>query len=406
MKGFFTLHETSSLSHLGGKVQSCVSCGLGKNVNTLKMPPYGHFKKHILVVSDFPSHIDDERGIPLQDGWGRMLSRQFKKIGIDLFNDCVITHSVGCTPNKPTDIGTKEIEHCRKQTLRTIQEYQPKIIVLLGINAVESVLGHRWKKGPLGTIHKWRGWAIPDQDFSAWVFPVYDMKFVKEGKEELGTVWDNDFLNIGNHLTEPFQKWEPPQIHTITDLSILNTITDGLIAIDYETTGLKPHAPEHRIVCAAVSVSPDKCYTFLMPDTKEKRKPFLDLLARPTVGKMAQNMKYEEAWSVHRLKQSVVNWQWDSMLASHILDNRQGITGLKFQTYVQFGVIDYDSEVSPYLQSASQENGSNAHNRIMEMLDNPRKTQLLLEYCGMDTIAQYRLAMKQIKQMDYSFLPF
>lgn len=406
MKGFFTLHETQSVFRPGGRVQSCAACGLGKNINTPKMVPYGNFKKGILIISDFPSQTDDEKGKPLQDSRGRLLSRHLKRIKIDLFEDCLITHSVGCSPSKAATIGAKEVENCRKQILHIIQEYQPKIIIPLGTLAVESILGHRWKKGRLGTIHKWRGWTIPDQDFKAWVCPVYDIKLMKEDKEELNTIWNTDFLNIAALFNTPFPKWKTPKIHVITDLAPLNEIKTGLISIDYETTGLKPHAHNHRIICASIAINEDECYVFLMPETKDKRKPFLDLLARKEVGKMAQNIKYEDTWSVHRLKQQVINWEWDSMLASHILDNRQETTGLKFQTYVQFGVIDYASEVAPYLQSKETKNGSNSHNRITELLDDPRKTQILLTYCGMDAITQYRLAIKQMKQMNYSFLPF
>ena len=402
MKGFFTLHETQSINRPGGKVHSCSSCGLGKNIETPKMKPYGNFKKHILIISDYPSQTDDEKGKPLQDNLGRLLSRQLKKIKIDLFEDCLITHSVLCAPSKSTEIGIKEVEHCRKQLLQIIQEHQPKVIIPLGSHAMDSILGHRWKKGKLGTIHKWRGWTIPDQDFKTWVCPVYDMKLMKEDKEELNTIWHNDFLNIAEALNKPFQKWKSPEIHIIEDLSPLNDIKTGLVSIDYETTGLKPHAPNHRIICASVAVNEEICYVFLMPETKAKRKPFLDLLSRKEVGKMAHNIKFEEAWSIHRLKQPVVNWKWDSMLAAHILDNRQEITGLKFQTYVNFGIIDYSSEISPYLQSKTVKNGSNDLNQIMEVLEDPVKTKLLLEYCGMDTITQYRLALKQMKQINYS----
>ena len=52
-----------------------------------------------------------------------------------------------------------------------------------------------------------------------------------------------------------------------------------------------------------------------------------------------------------RLRQPVRGWYWDSMIAAHILNNQAGVSGLKFQTYVHFGVIDYSSEISPYLKS-------------------------------------------------------
>jgi len=176
------------------------------------------------------------------------------------------------------------------------------------------------------------------------------------------------------------------------------------VAIDYETTGLKPHAPGHRVVCASVADTPNHCYAFMMPAKKRERQPFIDILANPGVEKMAHNMKFEEAWSVTRLRQPVENWAWDSMVAAHILDNRPGITGLKFQTYVNFGVVDYDSEINPYLKAISK--GGNEMNRIFELVERFGGKEQLLRYCGMDTIYQYRLALKQMDIMDYDGLPF
>lgn len=405
MKGFFTLQETQSISRPDGKLYSCTSCGMRKFGKTAKMLPFGKFKKHILVISDYPSQVDTDKGKPLQDKAGRMLSRELKKVGIDLFEDCLITHAISCGAEKDAKIGLNEITCCRRFVLETIQEYQPKLIIALGTPAIESLMAHRWKHGPLGTIHKWRGWQIPDQELKAWVCPVYDMKIIQEGKDELSIIWEQDFQAIAEHVNKPFPKWKAPVINIIEDLSPLEEIKSGLISIDYETTGIKPHMPGHRIVCASAAINENECYVFLMPDTKNDRRPFTDLLARGTVRKMAHNMKFEEAWSVNRLRQPVIGWEWDSMIAAHILDNRPGISGLKFQGYVQFGIVDYDSEISPYLKSKDG-NGANGINQIFKLLESKTMTRLLLEYCAMDTIMQYRLAMKQTKQMDYSFLPF
>jgi len=90
-------------------------------------------------------------------------------------------------------------------------------------------------------------------------------------------------------------KYEDPDIEIIEDLSVLNSIKKGRIAFDYETTGIKPHATGHRIICASVADSSDHAFVFMMPSTRKERQPFIDLLKNPNVGKMAQNMKFEHA---------------------------------------------------------------------------------------------------------------
>ena len=115
-------------------------------------------------------------------------------------------------------------------------------------------------------------------------------------------------------------------------------------------------------------------------------------------------MKFEESWSRNRLKVSVDRWVWDSMLAAHLLDNRPGVTGLKFQTYVNFGVVDYSSEIDPFLTSTDQK-GANATNRILELISSSGGREKLLKYCGLDSVYEYRLAMIQRKLIENQ-LPF
>jgi hypothetical protein len=90
------------------------------------------------------------------------------------------------------------------------------------------------------------------------------------------------------------------------------------------------------------------------------------------------------------------------MLASHLLDNRDGVTGLKFQVYTSFGIVDYSSQAEEYLKGGDRKDG-NAPNRIYELLKQPGGRELLLHYNGLDTIYTKRLA--QIQRADIQ-LPF
>jgi len=173
-----------------------------------------------------------------------------------------------------------------------------------------------------------------------------------------------------------------------------------LVAFDYETTGLKPQAKGHRIVCASVAYNVNASYVFMMPSSPRKRKKFLDMLKDSHIRKMAHNIKFEESWSFIRGRAHIHSWDWDSMLAAHILDNRPGITSLKFQTYVNQGVVDYDSAISSYLKGTEQKN-ANSHNRIFELLEKPGGKKKLLLYCALDSLYTYRLAMQQKKEMRY-----
>ena len=410
-QGFFTAKQTESKSRPDGKTYSCASCGLYKNCKTPKMEPYGEFKRKILVIGEAPGRTEDQRGHPWQGKAGRLLQQTFhNELRVDLFEACLCVNAVNCHPEDNRTPTNYEVDCCRKNILQIIEEKKPKLIILLGGSALYSIIGHRWKKG-LDGIMKWRGWCIPDQDFGCWICPTFHPSFVLRGEREVETVWKNDLKQAIEKVDEELPKYEEPNIDIIEDLSYLQNFKATQISFDYETTGLKPHAKGHRIVCAAVAFgcksfafNPDYCYVFMMPKSRLARQPFVDLLANPDIGKIAHNMKYEEQWSKVRLRQPVKNWLWDSMQAAHILDNRPGITSLKFQVYVRFGVVDYSSEISPYLKPASKD--GNAINRIYELLEQPGGEEKLLTYCGLDAIWTYRLAMLQMNEMNYDDLPF
>jgi len=384
------------------KKYSCVSCGLYKYCSSPKMPPTGKFKKKILIVGSSPAQIDDVHGQHFVGKDGRSLKKILERNNISLEEDCLSVNAVRCFTKN--DISKINLEACRSKTIQVIEQHKPHIIILVGNLAIQSVIAYRWKKN-FDKIDKWRGHIIPDQDFMAWVCPVYDPATFYKNEIEATTILENDIAAIASKLHKKVPVCKEPDIEQITDLSPLNNIKTGEVAFDYETTGLKPHAKGHRIICASVADTPDHVYTFLMPASHKKRKPFVDLLQRRAVYKMAHNMKFEDNWTNVKLGISIDGWMFDSQIAAHQIDNRAGITGLKFQTYVRLGVVDYDSDVSPFLKSV--DGTSNGFNRIIEFMNkNKENEEKVLKYCAYDSVYEYRIAMMQKKEMGYDFLPF
>jgi len=410
MEGFFSLQEMTSKSRPQGKKLTCVSCGLYKNCEHPKMEPWGNFKKGILIIGESPTQREDKVGRPWVDQNGKNLERILSNLGIDLFEDCLSTFSCQCrTVNKdgedrpPTNI---EVESCRKTVLKIIDERSPTLVLLLGNSALFSVIGDRWKRD-LGNIEKWRGWAIPDTDFNCWLCPTYSPSVLDNGKKDHAaeeTIWTQDLEHALEKLESPFPKYKKPNIEIIDDLTILNKIKSDFVVIDYETTGIKPQGKGHRIVCASVADTPDHAFVFMMPKSKKERKPFTDLLENNLIGKGIHNAKYEITWTKVRLNTEIKNVQFDSLLAAHLIDNRPGVTGLKFLAFVYLGIPDYDSEISSYLH-AKEDNG-NAINQIMELVDLPGGKEKLMTYCALDTIYTYRLSLLQMNEMNFNFLPF
>ena len=400
-EGFFTIKETQSVSRPGGKVLSCASCGLYKTAVNPRVKPVGNFKKGLMIIYPAPTEHEDRRGVFFDNRVTRLMKNVLFRLGIDIEEDCLSAYAVGCPipdDKKPTPA---EVGSCQQNILRLIENRVPRLVLLVGKAPLQAVLNHRWK-GDFGEIEKWRGWTIPDEELGAWLCPVFDPGENFEKQTEL--IWKQDVKNAVAKLEEPRPRFKKPEIEIIDDLTLLSTIKNDMVSIDFETTGIKPHAPGHRIACVSVSDSPDHCFSFLLPPTKKEREPLIQLFKNAMISKCGHNIKYEENWSVVRLRCPIQGWLWDSMVAAHLLDNRPGITGLKFQTYVNFGVVDYASEITPYLQADHSD--GNALNKIDRLLTSSEGRMKLLTYNGLDTIYEHRLALMQMDLIGYDTLPF
>jgi uracil-DNA glycosylase family 4 len=408
-EGFFNLQQTESKSRPQGKVLSCASCGLSNGVLSPRMKPFGNFKMGILNIGEAPGAIEDKRGRQWQGRVGKSLQEAYREFDIDLFEDCININAVNCRPpnnRKPTN---QEIACCRKRVLDIISEYQPQVIMLFGEAALQSVIGHRWKKG-LGSISKWRGWQIPDRDFKAWICPCYHPSYMERGEEEVETIWFQDLEQGLSMVDEPFPN--PPnedkQVIIAEEGGELETVLRDLVtgsfppdppllSLDIETTGKKPHAEGHRIICWGFCDSPGTAAAFTHPKRRGNLQALKGVLTSK-IGKVAHNMKFEQTWISHLLGYDVENWEWDTMLAAHVLDNRPDITSLKFQAYVNFGVIDYASEVERYLRGVDSKN-ANSKNTIEKLVSTEQGRRELLTYCGMDALFTYKLALKQMEMI-------
>src|SRR5262249_22692731 len=126
------------------------------------------------------------------------------------------------------------------------------------------------------------------------------------------------------------------------------------LAFDYETTTLKPDGPHARILCCALS---EGTTAIGYPWTGAAVRATRELLLDTEVPKIAANLAFEERWSRRFLGLAVRGWEWDTVIAAHWLNCHRGVSSLKFQTFVRFGVADYDARVEPF-RSAGDGSGN------------------------------------------------
>jgi len=159
------------------------------------------------------------------------------------------------------------------------------------------------------------------------------------------------------------------------------------IAFDYETNCLKPEYKGAEIKSCSV------CWggktTIAYPWKGEAIDATIELLKAPHA-KIASNLKFEHRWSKKILGIKVKNWMWDTMIASHVIDNRPGITSLKFQAFVLLGQGNYNRHIEPYLESKKGEHLNN----IQEI-----EIEDLLLYNGLDSLLEYKVAVNQMRRL-------
>lgn len=396
MPGFFA--QTKS-SRPQSKIPRCGECGLYKSCESPKMPVTGDGRRKILIVAEAPGKNEDKQGEPFVGQTGEFLRGELDALGVDLDRDCWKTNALICRPPKnrtPTDA---EISHCRPNLLNAIDELKPETIILLGDAAVRSLIGFTWKENP-GPIGRWVGWRIPDQRLNAWICPTWHPAYLmRENKQYVKAdprlVWFRRHLKAA--VASEGKPWkEVPdwksgvriEMDPQTAVALIDAAHEyPLVAVDYETNMLKPDSSDARIVACGVACGDDygPMVTVAYPWTKATAAATGRLLRSP-VKKIIANKGFEIRWTLKEFGHGIRNVVHDTMHDAHLLDNRRAISSVKFQAYVLLGQPEWDSHIKPYLEA----DNSNTKNRIHEI---PMRD--LLMYCGLDSLLEFRIALKQ-----------
>lgn len=398
-KGFYHLSEIQSKPPIS-RVAKCGACGLYKKCNSPKMEPTGKGRRKILVIAEAPGEEEDERGIQLVGNSGKWLMSCMAKHGIDMRKDCWLTNALICRPPGNKIPKPEMIEWCQPNLRNTLEELQPEIIIPLGGTAVKSLISMAWKDHDIGGITRWYGWQIPCQKFNAWICPTFHPSFLLRSKNDVLGLMFNKHIKAASEIEGP--PWPDglpdfeSQVEVIHDVDKAARIIDkwvergGECAFDFEANMLKPDGDRFQIVCCSVCYEGQRTIAFpwygaVVPAMKR-------FIRARSIFKIASNMKYEERACRKVFGVGVRNWRWCTMTAAHWRDNRKGITGLKFQTFVELGVEEYNETVEPYLKAKH----SNAENQIREI-----ELGKLMLYCGLDSLYEFIISKRQRGEVGY-----
>jgi uracil-DNA glycosylase family 4 len=403
MAGFFPASEVSAKTgqrDCRAGIPKCGACGLYKTCKSPKMNPFGTGEIKILFIAEAPGIEEDQTGKPMQGRIGKWLSN-FLDNEFDLdISRCSKINAISCYPGN-TSKGSFA-EYCKPRLLSQVKDMSPSVIIPMGTAAVNGIVGSELGKD-LESIAAYAGFAIPSQRYNAWVCPTYHPSFLfKRYKDDY--VEDTAAVSVfRNHIAAALPLVKKPvdiyrkekleeQVEIIYSAaaakSRLKDLANkkGLLAFDYETTGLKPDSEKQEIVSCSFCLDGTDTFAFMMDDSL---RPMLSrVLLNRDLRKVASNLKFEERWTMAKLGHGVAGWEWDTMIAAHCLDNRPGITSIKMQGYLMLGIVDYSSHIKPFLEARN----SNGLNNIRKL----DQASLLL-YNGMDSLLEYIVAKKQME---------
>ncbi len=410
IEGFFTDEEieegTQKIIDLDSMGTGCNECGLHKSAKSPMMKYTGKGDESCLIVGEAPGANEDIKNTQFEKHAqaGSLLRKEIQGQSLELDQNFWKTNAVCCRPIKkggnanraPTE---NEIALCRPRLEQTIKDLKPKFIWLLGGVAVKSFYLNRFKRKE---ISRWRGLCIPDQKYQAWIIPMFHPSYIARDtkNKNLSTQFTRDMGFAVDCLSKPFVSTYDYNKHVsiITKYDDLISVLDNILEMkppvvffDYETTGLKPFRNGHKILSVSMCCNENHVISFpysyrdfwdikqLIQIKRRVRKIFTN----KSIRKQAHNIKFEQVWTNELFGVDPSPWDWDSMIAAHVLDNRRGYSGLKFQTYLNYGVYPYDKAVQPYIKGFP-------FNKLEECPLND-----LLHYGALDSLFGFLLCKKQ-----------
>lgn len=410
--------EEEEFNEIASKVVEplCDQCGLLHGAKTKRMEVSGKGRKKALIIGEGPGPDEDEQGTQWVGKVGQALESSLLNRDFDLHKDFWKINAVNCIPK---DTGAKEnfrspkdyeIASCRPYVHQIIKELSPEFILLMGSAAIESFIGQSFSDHRVAT---WRGYCIPDAYTGAYVLPLYHPSALlhAEKDEHLRSVYYRDLDNAidklrGNNLPAHIKPDFRKKIKVLQNYDEITNVLDfylnkppECLFFDYEATGLKPYAPGHKIVSISFSTKPNQAYSFpymyrdhfTLQEQAQIRKRWKKLLIHPKTHKIAQNAPFEYIWTENQFNLEIEDFIHCTMIGTHVLDTRPGITSLDFQCYKNFGITPYGEEIRQFLIAPTANSFNNIEKAPLDKL---------LLYGGEDSYHGMNLYMQQMKEFN------
>ncbi len=339
--------NSETLNRLG-----CRACPLDKaGVCTPKMKPtFAKRETMVYFLDQAPGKHEDERsGKPLTGDAGTLL-RECIPEGEEVY--CAFDNVVRDRPPNDREPTWQEVECCRGNVTKSIEEAKPLLIIGLGIIPLKWLLNSPDMMGMRGRL-----FAVKVGNHSCWFMPVYHPAFI------IKNAFDPDKpLNgkLGHSLRMDMRrafrllgKLKPPHVDTEAEARAnIECFTGGpgqlakllgrmgeaakanIKAVDVETYPLRPYAKDASLLtCALTWGTTNVAFALDHPKAgwsaaeKEQIKKALRGVLTDNTTKVAHNTPFELEWFIHYFgdKTVVRHEVWEcTQMQAHFIDERRG----------------------------------------------------------------------------------
>lgn len=133
------LDKSAELEKVKEKCLACQKCTLGKTRTKLVFSS-GKPNSNMVLIGEAPGYWEDQKGEPFVGKAGQLLDKIFASVGLSRQKDIYICNTLKCRPPDNRDPLPEEKAACREYLDAQLEILKPKIILLCGRVAVQSML--------------------------------------------------------------------------------------------------------------------------------------------------------------------------------------------------------------------------------------------------------------------------
>ena len=178
--------ESMGWEALRRSIAGCRACGLCAE-RKQAVPGVGDENADWLFIGEGPGAEEDARGEPFVGQAGKLLDAMLAAIDLKRGENVYIANAVKCRPPGNRTPESAEMAACFPFLKRQIALIQPKLIILLGRAAVNSVLG---EEGSLASL-RGRTLAYRDGDCEIPVLVTYHPAYLLRNLPDKSKAWED-----------------------------------------------------------------------------------------------------------------------------------------------------------------------------------------------------------------------